>query len=203
MFLEAEYRQNILSERTSRQKAHVVKAWAVRACFTKGLLGTDKHRTVPPFCDENLYMKRFALLLVAVLFVFVQFPALASIKHVLIDGIYYNLDVGFNTATVTYHDISSYDSNSMAYTGDVVIPSEIEYNHVSYKVTSIGEYAFQRCKGLKTIVFPTTLKDIGKYAFQNCEGLSSVSIPNGVETIGEYNQEIKGKTNVEIISVIA
>ena len=52
-----------------------------------------------------------------------------------------------------------------------------------------------------------TLKEgtvgIATYAFRSCNGLTSVTIPNSVTSIGEYNQEIKGKTNVEIIPVSA
>ena len=48
-----------------------------------------------------------------------------------------------------------------------------------------------------------TVEKIGKYAFENVYKMTSVTIPNTVTTIGEYNQEIKGKTNVEIIPVSA
>ena len=53
------------------------------------------------------------------------------------------------------------------------------------------------------LVIPNSVTSISKNAFINCSGLTSVTIPNSVTTIGEYNQEIKGETNVEIISVIA
>ena len=39
--------------------------------------------------------------------------------------------------------------------------------------------------------------------YKDCTSLTSVTIPNSVTSIGEYNQEIKGKTNVEIIPVSA
>lgn len=66
------------------------------------------------------------------------------------------------------------------YSGDVVIPSQVTYKGKTYSVTSIV-----------------------KKAFSGCSGLFSVSIPNSIKIIGEYNQEIKGKTNVEIIPVSA
>lgn len=62
---------NIHSERTSRKKVHVFRAWAIRACFTNGLLGgnqsLDKHRMVPPF-----YIMKRVFLLLSILFSFVS-----------------------------------------------------------------------------------------------------------------------------------
>ena len=70
-------------------------------------------------------------------------------------------------------------------------------------VTSIGSSAFNECSGLTSVSIGNNVTSIGSSAFQNCSGLTSVTIPNSVTSIGEYNQEIKGETNVEIISVIA
>ena len=69
---------NIHSERTSSQKAHVVKAWAIRACFTNGLLGGNqsynKYRMVPPFLIMSILImskkyflwSMFAIMMVAI-----------------------------------------------------------------------------------------------------------------------------------------
>ena len=56
---------------------------------------------------------------------------------------------------------------------------------------------------IKDLVIPNSVTSIGYIAFYSCSGLTSVTIPNSVTSIGEYNQEIKGKTNVEIIPVSA
>ena len=73
-------------------------------------------------------------------------------------------------------------------------------------LTSIGDAAFAQCKNLVTLNFPNTLKSnltIGANAFYECKLSTNITLPEKVTTIGEYNQEIKGETNVEIISVIA
>ncbi len=50
-------------------------------------------------------------------------------------------------------------------------------------VTSIGEFAFAECKGLKSIKIPKGVMWIEKGAFENCENLESVEIPEGVTNI--------------------
>lgn len=70
-------------------------------------------------------------------------------------------------------------------------------------VTTINSYAFRTCSGLTSITIPNSVTSIDQGAFNGCTGLTSITIPNSVTSIGEYNQEIKGKTNVEIIPVSA
>ena len=42
---------------------------------------------------------------------------------------------------------------------------------------SIGEYAFWRCSGLKSITIPDSVTSIGWCAFYECSGLTSITIP--------------------------
>ena len=53
-------------------------------------------------------------------------------------------------------------------------------------VTSIGDDAFEGCRGLTSIELPRDLKSIGEGAFRDCSGLTSIKIPEGVTSIG-YN----------------
>lgn len=87
-------------------------------------------------------------------------------------------------------------------TGALTIPEEVTFMNRTRKVTSIGLGAFSNCH-LTTVDLPGSLTSIRYIAFTFCEMLESIKIPDSVTAIGEYNQEIKGKTNVEIISVIA
>ena len=52
-------------------------------------------------------------------------------------------------------------------------------------VTSIGDYAFSSCDGLKNITIPAGVTSIGDWAFADCENLTGVTIPAGVRNIGE------------------
>ena len=51
-------------------------------------------------------------------------------------------------------------------------------------VTAIGDFAFQGCDGLTSIVIPNSVTVIGWYAFESCDGLTSIVIPNSVTEIG-------------------
>lgn len=68
--------------------------------------------------------------------------------------------------------------------GELKIPSEVEFESKKYKVTRIGEGAFGNCGNLQSVVIPTSVKAIGVAAFSTCSNLQSVVIPNSVKTIG-------------------
>ena len=48
-----------------------------------------------------------------------------------------------------------------------------------------------------------TVTEIADEAFMKRKDIRQVEFPKTLKCVGEYNQEIKGETNVEIISVIA
>ncbi len=96
-------------------------------------------------------------------------------EKVQIGDLYYNLDATSQTAEV---------AENRNVSGDIVIPSSVTYNSVSYSVTSIGDQAFCFCSGLTSVTIPNSVTSIGYYAFRGCSGLTSVTIPNSVTSIG-------------------
>ena len=52
------------------------------------------------------------------------------------------------------------------------------------EVTSIGVFAFAKCKALTSIIIPNSVTSIGTLAFARCDALTSVTIPNSVTSIG-------------------
>ncbi|WP_321518087.1 leucine-rich repeat protein [uncultured Bacteroides sp.] len=52
-------------------------------------------------------------------------------------------------------------------------------------VTSIGEYAFETCSGLASVVIGNNVTTIGEGAFYSCTGLTSVVIGSKVTSIGK------------------
>ena len=129
--------------------------------------------------------KKFILTLLAFVL------SLTSWAQTKINGIYYELDASSKTASVT--------SGDDKYSGEVVIPSTVSYEGVTYSVTSIGNYAFSSCSGLISVTIPNSVTSIGNYAFFCCSGLMSVIIPNSLKII-EYDafEECSSLTSIEI-----
>ena len=107
-------------------------------------------------------MRKYSLFILLVLF------SVAINAQVEINGINYNLDSDAKTAEVVKGN----------YQGDIVIPEKIDYNDITYNVTSIGRSAFYRCY-LNSIVISGSIVNIGEYAFLDCSSLTSISVESG------------------------
>ena len=66
-------------------------------------------------------------------------------------------------------------------------------------VTSIGDFAFELCRGLTSVTIPNSVTSIGNGVFKGCSSLTSVTIPNSVTSIGDSAFEgCSGLTSVTI-----
>ena len=108
--------------------------------------------------------------------VLLSLPMLA--EQVEINGINYELVAKLKQVTVI-------KKSSGEYSGKVVIPESVEHEGTTYRVTSIGNWAFRDCSGLTSVTIPNSVESIGEWAFQFCSGLTSVSIGNSVTSIGD------------------
>ena len=57
----------------------------------------------------------------------------------------------------------------------LVIPATVEYNEVSYSVTSIGKDAFNGACWFTSVSFPASVRSIEEKAFNNCDDLVTVT----------------------------
>ena len=98
-----------------------------------------------------------------------------------IDDIQYTIDKNDSTAVSVTGTTGYGDINNKK---DLVLPETVEYNGVTYTVTSIGKGAFAGKNGLNSIVIPNTVVLIAESAFASNWGLASIEIPASVVEIG-------------------
>ena len=102
---------------------------------------------------------------------------------------------------INYHIKSSTECEVISggnYSGEITIPEKVKINGKEYKVTSIGNEAFQNRSELTSVNIPNSVTSIGERAFGNCMRLTSVTIPNSVTNIGEWAFFNTGLTSVTI-----
>lgn len=109
-----------------------------------------------------------------VILVIILLPVFDTSASTQIGSLCYNLDSSTKTAQVTH---SNYTFSS------IEIPEKINYNGITYTVTTIGYQAFKGSVNLSSIKFPNTIETIGSDAFYKCNALISVVIPNSVISI--------------------
>lgn len=81
-------------------------------------------------------------------------------------------------------EVSGTNKDSKDFSGILVIPESVEYNGITYNVTSIGEQAFYKNGGLISVIIPKTVTSIGAGSFADCSNLISINIPKNVTYIG-------------------
>ena len=99
-----------------------------------------------------------------------------------VDGICYRIT---SNNTVAMSCITPDDEYGGYYeTYDIVVPEKVNYNGITYTVTSIGGDDTEGIGPVKSISLPNTIIIIEDNAFFNCIDMESITIPNSVTTIG-------------------
>lgn len=89
-----------------------------------------------------------------------------------VDGIYYNI----LSATDLTVEITSGDNK---YSGELVIPSTVNYKSKVLTVAKVGNSAFRDNDKLTSVTIPNVCKIIEDYAFYNCTALKNFFIEDG------------------------
>lgn len=85
--------------------------------------------------------------------------------------------------------------------GEVVIPSTVNYDGTNYVVSQIGKSAFEGYSGITKMTIPSTVSVIEEKAFRNCTALGEINTPQPLSTIGDYAFE--GCSSLESYSLQA
>lgn len=88
---------------------------------------------------------------------------------------------GVFTYTVGFKGVTITKCNSSV-SGPVEVPATID----GMPVVAIGEYAFDDCIQMSSVVLPEGLTTIARSAFDGCFNLASVNIPDSVVTIEDF-----------------
>ena len=99
-----------------------------------------------------------------------------------VDGVCYQVNTT-NAPIATIVKGSYYGVDYSTLSGDLVIPSEVTHNGVTYSVHSVNQNAFANCENITSISLPNSLKIIWSGAFQYCTSLTSLTIPASVTNI--------------------
>ena len=147
----------------------------------------------PTHIREFIMRKLFTLLLAVAASVGTMFAW--DYERVKIDDLYYNLDATSQTAEVTYQ--LKWNENNYKGLTDANIPASVEFNSVTYSVTSIGNEAFKDCSGLTSMTIPNSVTNIGSGAFRY-SSLTSIIVENGntvYDSRNDCNAIIETATN--------
>lgn len=102
----------------------------------------------------------------------------------------YDFSAVCESGQTLYYNVTSNIDNTVEViggdnlTGNLVIPESINHNGAIYSVSEIGDYAFDNCADLTSVVIPNSIINIGNGAFDECIGLMYLTIPNSVTHIG-------------------
>lgn len=125
----------------------------------------------------------------------VQFSALNEDGVTIYYGAYYSDGSDTGTAAVTYKD-TDYNSYTAA---DVVIPSTVVNEGITFTVTAIGNNAFNGSTSVVSVVLPETITSISYNAFYGCTSLASINLPDGLTSLGgEAFSECSSLTSIDM-----
>lgn len=107
-----------------------------------------------------------------------QLPLPLMAYDIEVDHIYYNVDPATRTASVSFNG-----SLNSSYSGDIVIPEEINYANNTLPVVGVDEYAFSYEENLNSVALPNSIKYIAAGSFRGCPKLRSVQLPEQLTEI--------------------
>ena len=109
------------------------------------------------------------------------------------------IKVNINNQIYTSKDENGNEINGIIEKGTKTLIVGYKNTTIPDNVVNIGDYAFDGCTGLTSIIIPSSVTSIGNSAFNGCTGLTSIEIPNNVTSIG--NSVFSGCSSLESITL--
>ena len=66
----------------------------------------------------------------------------------------------------------------------VVIPENVIYKDVTYRITSLGDWCFNYFSSIVSVNIPSSVTSFGKGCFKDCSSLKSIDVPSSVTMFG-------------------
>jgi hypothetical protein len=74
--------------------------------------------------------------------------------------------------------VSVVKADEFSFSEDLVIPSSVTYETVTYAVTAVGYEGFIGT-GITSVTIPASVMSVGNHAFYDCDGLTAITIEDG------------------------
>lgn len=99
-----------------------------------------------------------------------------SYAQTLVGGLYYTFDALKKEATVVQKPFdANLDWDDNYYKGNIVIPATVKLGNVTYTVTKIGYWSFEK-SNILSLKIPATVKEIPQQLFGGCRHLETVVV---------------------------
>ena len=125
----------------------------------------------------NNGLKKSVGLVVLLMMVMLMLPTVAMAEDFSYDGLYYS--------TLTYNTVAVVKPTEGKYEGDITIPETVTYGIIRYRVTAIGDGAFQNASVTSVTLPLTSISSIGEFAFNDCRNLTEFTLPASITSIGK------------------
>lgn len=153
----------------------------------------------------NTFLRNSALLKYALILAFVLNFRFVCAQTFLNDetGLYFSvISDRHNEVEVTKSQSSANMVQYPLLEGEVKIPSSVEYEGVTYKVTAIGDRSFFGNKKITSIKVPEYVERFGKYSMSGCSALESINFPSSLTVIDAHALSSSAIMDVELPSQV-
>lgn len=100
-----------------------------------------------------------------------------------VNGIFYSIISKKEATVLVTHKGSTFFEYADEYSGEITIPDNVTYDGKTYRVTTIGQSAFNRCSAVTSVTICNNVTTIQDAAFFRCTNLESLTLGNSVKKI--------------------